>query len=300
MRWLPSAFLAASQVLVLDPQDPASHLQLAWGRYAAQDLETEPGVERLPALKSSLDEVGRAWSAWALAGLQRGTSPPRLVLPRLVVAEPATRSGGPSPATPARMKVAGRWGPSDPALPLELPVPCGAAASWPCSHRGAAGWEIRLLDLSNSAGPSDPLGARDNAQALLLSGPRVVVASTPPWCLLEPDRRAGLASRSGGRSPARAVLRGRRLPLRRPLCVQAGAGGAGGPPPGLFRPRRSRRGSSARPADSSRSTRWAQAQWAPGSPSRSRPRASARGRPGPRAEPPDRPQRRASPVRAGP
>ncbi len=205
MRWLPSAFLAASQVLVLDPQDPASHLQLAWGRYAAQDLETEPGVERLPALKSSLDEVGRAWSAWALAGLQRGTSPPRLVLPRLVVAEPATRSGGPSPATPARMKVAGRWGPWT-LLSLELPVPCGSHCILALFHRGAAGWEIRLLDLSNSAGPSDPLGARDNAQALLLSGPRVVVASTPPWCTSCWSRIDVRVSRPG--PEAEAPLRG--------------------------------------------------------------------------------------------
>lgn len=39
-----------------------------------------------------------------------------------------------------------------------------------------------MLDLHDPRGDNDPLGARENTQTLLLDGPKVVIASTPPWC----------------------------------------------------------------------------------------------------------------------
>ncbi|HTL97610.1 MAG TPA: hypothetical protein VL181_02285, partial [Holophagaceae bacterium] len=65
---------------------------------------------------------------------------------------------------------------------LEAPVPCGTHLFLALFKEAAGQWKLVLLDLHETRSEADPLGAREHVQTLLLDGPKVVIASTPPWC----------------------------------------------------------------------------------------------------------------------
>ena len=159
-------FLLAARIApALPAQTPEQRFKEAWSRYAHFDLAGDAGKEIPTGLPSALDDLGSAWAAWAEA-----QGPAALKLPALVASDPA-------PATQI-LGQRGQWI----LLGLEVPVPCGSHLFLSLFKEEKSRWKLTMLDLHESRSQADLLGARENVQTLLLDGPKVVVASTPPWC----------------------------------------------------------------------------------------------------------------------
>lgn len=148
-------------------------LKEAWTRYTQYDLLEEGGKGQESGLPPAMDELGRAWAAW-LEG--NGATPRSLPAPMafLPSKEPDTL------APPANLILAYRapWT----LMGLKVPAPCGSHLFLALFKTHGAHWTLTMLGLHEPRNGGDPLGARENVHALLLDGPIVVIASTPPWC----------------------------------------------------------------------------------------------------------------------
>ncbi len=148
-------------------QTPEQRFKEAWACYTRFDLVGDPGKDTDAGLPSALDNLGAAWSAWAEA---QGSA--ALKFPSL----PASKDAA-SPST----RVLAHSGPWT-LLGLEVPVPCGRNLFIALFKAEGGRWTLEMLDLHEPRNERDPLGARENAQVILLGGPKVVIVSTPPWC----------------------------------------------------------------------------------------------------------------------
>jgi hypothetical protein len=151
-------------------QTPDPGLRSAWTTYAvaAGRVEGEPGYTPEGGLAAPLEALGRAWGTWV-------TAQPVALRTSLPPGMEADRTGLPQVALRTRR---GPWS----LLGLEVPVPCGSHTFLALIEDTARGARLRLLDLRNPPREGDALGAREGVVTLLLSGGRVVTASTPPWC----------------------------------------------------------------------------------------------------------------------
>ncbi|HET8715393.1 MAG TPA: hypothetical protein VFM16_06190 [Holophagaceae bacterium] len=159
-------FLAAALIApALFAQSPKQRLQEAWARATKFDLVGDAGEAIPPGLAGALDDVGSTWVAWVEA-----QESPSTKLPALPGADPAPSA-----------RLLGRRGPWI-LLGLQVPVPCGSHLFLALFREQPGHGKLVMLDLHEARSEADPLGAREHVQALLLEGPKVVVASTPPWC----------------------------------------------------------------------------------------------------------------------
>ena len=159
--------LAALFAPALSAQTPEQQLKEAWARYAQLDLVGDADKASDPRLPAALDALGAAWSIWA-----KTQGPAALKLPTL---PPAKDADPPSTRVLARHD---SWV----LLGLEVPVPCGSHTFMALYKTHGEAWALATRDLHEPRSGADPIGARENIQALLLNGPRIVIASTPPWC----------------------------------------------------------------------------------------------------------------------
>ncbi|HEU4950745.1 MAG TPA: hypothetical protein VFT46_02280 [Holophagaceae bacterium] len=161
----PALIAAPLIACTLAAQSPGQRFQEAWARYTTLEAAVDEDQDLPPGLPAALDDLGRAWAAWAEA--QGATT---LKLPALAGSAPA-----PSARTLGRR---GEWT----LLGLDVPVPCGSHRFLALFKEASGHWKLALLDLHEARSDRDPLGAREHVQAQLLEGPKVAVASTPPWC----------------------------------------------------------------------------------------------------------------------
>lgn len=154
--------------LPLLAQSPREDLQRAWATYQAQAPEGEPGYLPTSDLVPSLEALGRAWAAWLLAQRDLGG----------VEAHPLAGKAPERTPTVALRNQRGPWR----LFGLEVPVPCGTHTILALTEDTPQGARLRLLDLRMPPREGDLLGAREGVVTLLLTGGRVVAASTPPWC----------------------------------------------------------------------------------------------------------------------
>ena len=153
----------------LAAQTLEQRLKDAWAHYIQFDLVGDAGKPLQPGLPDALDDMGTAWSAWLEA-----EGPAALKLPALP-APPSKEAGTPS------SRVLGHRGPWT-LMGLEVPVPCGSHLFLALFKANGPRWALVMLDLHEARTKQDPVGARENAQTMLLEGPKVVIASMPPWC----------------------------------------------------------------------------------------------------------------------
>lgn len=167
--FLTSALIAP----VLLAQTPEQRLTAAWAGYTGFDLIGDPDKGPEPGFPAVMDELGRAWAAW----VERNGP----VLAPLPGPMNFRRSNQPDTLTPPVNRVLAHRGPWT-LVGLKVPAPCGSHLFIALLNANGAKWRLTMIDLHEPRDEQDPMGARDNAQALLLDGPRIVIASTPPWC----------------------------------------------------------------------------------------------------------------------
>lgn len=168
------AFLIAALIApALCAQTPEQRLEEAWAHYLQFDIVGGAGEGPQAGLGDAMDELGRAWAAW-VEWRGPGSAP-------LPGAMNFRRSEEPDTLTPPINRTAGHYGPWT-LVGLEVPAPCGTHLFVALFKTQGSRWRLVMLDLHEPRTDQDPLGAREGAQALLLKGPKVVIASTPPWC----------------------------------------------------------------------------------------------------------------------
>jgi hypothetical protein len=159
----------------LSAQTPEQQLKEAWDHYLQFDILGGPGKVAQAGLGEAMDELGRAWAGWT-----EWHGPSIVPLPAPMNFQ---RSDEPDTLTPPVNRVIAHRGPWL-LMTLEVPAPCGthlfvALFKAEDSQRR---WKLAMLDLHEPRTAQDPLGAREDAQTLLLSDGKVVIASSPPWC----------------------------------------------------------------------------------------------------------------------
>ncbi len=162
---------AAVLAPALCAQSPEQRFKDAWDRYIQFDLAGDVGKEVPPDLADSMDGLGKAWAAWAATlGPSSGN------LPKFTPTKAA--AGSSTPSVQVLGKIDG-WVLEG----LSVPAPCGTHTFLALFRTKGSKWSLSMLDLHEVRTSTIPLGARENVQTLLLEGPKVAVASTPPWCI---------------------------------------------------------------------------------------------------------------------
>lgn len=185
MRFALSAFLFLA--LPAAAQSTAGSFQAAWAALPPPGEEHPAEGEESQMWNDRVDGLGRAWGEWLLHQPTAG----RLNLPQFPLPD-----GQPQPA----IHQLAALGPCI-LYGLDIPVPCGTHTILALVEEAAGGPKLRILDIRNSNPKTDALGFRENLQVRLTRGPRLLIASTPPWCsscwsrlefrVLEPGEEAG-------------------------------------------------------------------------------------------------------------
>ena len=158
---------------LLSAQTPEQRLKDAWARYLQVDIPGSPDKKPQVGVADAMDELGRAWAAWV-----EWHGPNIAALPDPMSFQ---RSDEPDTLTPPASRILAYRGPWT-LMGLEVPVPCGTHLFVALFKTKGPQWRLVMLDLHEPRTEHDSLGARENGQTLLLDGPKVVIASTPPWC----------------------------------------------------------------------------------------------------------------------